>query len=297
MRLSVNEIAKGKWKGILTQFGLTETQLSKKHTACPFCGGKDRFRFDNKEGRGTYFCSQCGSGDGVSLVMKVTGLDFKEAAKQIERVVGFVRSEEEKPAKSDDAILSALKRVWGETSIINYQTDAYKYLTGRGLLVPKTLRAHDNLFYRDDEKTGYYKAMIAKVQAPDGRGVSIHRTYLEDGLKANVKTPKKLMTGLPITGGAIRLFEHNEVLGVAEGIETAIAAYIIHKVPVWSCVNASGLASFVVPDNVKTLNIYADNDSSFTGQQAAYTLAKRCNGIKVNVLIPTNEDTDWADYL
>ena len=35
---------------------------------CPMCGGKDRFRFDDKGGRGTWICSQCGAGDEIELV-------------------------------------------------------------------------------------------------------------------------------------------------------------------------------------------------------------------------------------
>ncbi|WP_296818027.1 primase-helicase zinc-binding domain-containing protein [Thiobacillus sp.] len=50
----VRELAHGRWPGILSRFGLTDKQLSGRHTACPVCGGKDRFRFDDKEGRGTF---------------------------------------------------------------------------------------------------------------------------------------------------------------------------------------------------------------------------------------------------
>ena len=42
-----------------------------RHQACPVCGGSDRFRFDDKEGRGTWFCNQCGAGDGLKLVESV----------------------------------------------------------------------------------------------------------------------------------------------------------------------------------------------------------------------------------
>lgn len=38
------------------------------HGPCPHCGGKDRFRMDDLEGRGTWFCNQCGAGDGLDLV-------------------------------------------------------------------------------------------------------------------------------------------------------------------------------------------------------------------------------------
>ncbi len=81
---SVHEIASGRWVGILSAFGLSEKTLSGKHCPCPVCGGKDRFRFDNKNGKGTFYCSGCGAGNGVDLVMKLKGWSFKEAAKEIQ---------------------------------------------------------------------------------------------------------------------------------------------------------------------------------------------------------------------
>ena len=68
-RLDVREAAHGRWPSILSALGLDERALSGRHGPCPMCGGKDRFRFDDKEGRGTYFCSGCGAGDGVQLAM------------------------------------------------------------------------------------------------------------------------------------------------------------------------------------------------------------------------------------
>ena len=53
--------ASGKWQGILAALGVDEYFLSGKHRPCPLCkSGKDRFRFDDKEGTGSFFCSQCG---------------------------------------------------------------------------------------------------------------------------------------------------------------------------------------------------------------------------------------------
>ena len=49
-RRNVNEIATGRWPNILAHFGVAEKFLTGKHGPCPICGGKDRFRFDNKEG-------------------------------------------------------------------------------------------------------------------------------------------------------------------------------------------------------------------------------------------------------
>lgn len=50
--------AAGQWANILTRFGADAAALDGKHHPCPACGGKDRFRFDDKDGRGTHFCSQ-----------------------------------------------------------------------------------------------------------------------------------------------------------------------------------------------------------------------------------------------
>ncbi|MFB6347853.1 primase-helicase zinc-binding domain-containing protein [Moraxella sp. ZJ142] len=44
-----------------------------KHQPCPLCGGKDRFRCDDKNGTGSWICNQCGAGDGFSLVERYTG--------------------------------------------------------------------------------------------------------------------------------------------------------------------------------------------------------------------------------
>ncbi len=52
------------------------------------CGGSDRFRFDDKEGRGTWFCNQCGAGDGLKLVEKVFGVSASEAAGKVNAVTG-----------------------------------------------------------------------------------------------------------------------------------------------------------------------------------------------------------------
>jgi len=45
--------------------------------------------------------------------------------------------------------------------------------------------------------------------------------------------------------------------------------------------------------------VFGDNDSSSTGQAAAYTLAQRlkAKGITVMAEIPPNADQDWNDVL
>ena len=48
----VKQQANGKWPDILATLGVP-VSANGKHGPCPGCGGKDRFRFDNKDGDGT----------------------------------------------------------------------------------------------------------------------------------------------------------------------------------------------------------------------------------------------------
>ena len=82
------ERARGKWPGILAAIGVPTKALRNRHGPCPMCVGKDRFRFDDKGGNGTWICNQCGAGNGVQLVQQFLGTDFKGAAQEIEKHLG-----------------------------------------------------------------------------------------------------------------------------------------------------------------------------------------------------------------
>lgn len=82
----LNSLANNRWESIFSNLGIVVPDNS-KHGACPNCGGKDRFRMDNLEGRGTFFCSGCGVGDGLALVQKSLNLTVLQAVKEIEQVL------------------------------------------------------------------------------------------------------------------------------------------------------------------------------------------------------------------
>ncbi len=102
----VRNAAQGQWHNILVSLGADPSSLDGKHHPCPACGGSDRFRFDNQNGNGSYFCNQCGAGDGFSLAGKLLGLcpkrDFRDILAQVEELVGGAETphNQQRPPKS-----------------------------------------------------------------------------------------------------------------------------------------------------------------------------------------------------
>ncbi len=92
MRLNATAVraaACGRWPAILANLGI-KVPPHRKHGPCPRCGGKDRCRFDDKGGRGTWFCNQCDpkAGDGFDLVKNVRGCSFSEALQLVGGILG-----------------------------------------------------------------------------------------------------------------------------------------------------------------------------------------------------------------
>lgn len=292
----------GRWPGILQALGVDATYLRNKHGPCPVCGGADRFRFDDKEGRGTWFCSHCGSGDGFSLLKRVFGWDFRQAAKEVDRVIGLVPVGPINQERTDESKVQALRDVWKASRPVTKGDAVWQYLNRRtGIeVVAGDIRFHPALRYvgDDGELVGTFPAMLALMRYPDGNAASIHRTYLTpDGRKADVPKPKKIMAGKPLNSSSVRLGPVGRSLGIAEGIETALAASRRFSVPVWAATNATLLADWVPPAGVERVLIAGDNDASYTGQAAAFALAKRLarDGFAVEIQIPETEGKDWAD--
>lgn len=140
--------------------------------------------------------------------------------------------------------------------------------------------------------------MVAPVIAPDGRTVALHRTYLTaDGHKADVPRPKKL-TGAagPLVGACIPLHKPARgCIGIAEGIETALAAWRASTVPTVASYCAGNLATWQWPAGVQGLVIFADADKA--GREAADALRARALSarLRCEVLTPTTEGKDWCD--
>lgn len=186
-------------------------------------------------------------------------------------------------------------------------TLAETYLKSRGLLDPlsEDLRFCANV---TDWKAGMGRpAMIAIPRLGDGTPTGgIHRTFLayDGSAKADMERPKKMLGAME--GGAVRLMPMDEsgLLGIAEGIETAIAAAMLYRFPVWAATSAMFLGGtdragtwigFSPPAGLKGLYIFCDAGEA--GFKAASDLLIRMQAIGIPAIIiePTSGDDFNAD--
>jgi putative DNA primase/helicase len=110
--LRILDLANGHWPAILGALaGLSSDQLTDKHQPCPLCGGKDRYRFDDQDGSGSWYCNQCGGpqqsgggGTGMELLMRRTDWEFKEAAQRVEKHLGITPKRPNPPTKGAESV-------------------------------------------------------------------------------------------------------------------------------------------------------------------------------------------------
>ena len=136
------------------------------------------------------------------------------------------------------------------------------YLGRRGILnMPPSLRYHRET-----------RAMLAGFQRPDGKIVGAQSTFLtKDAEKITSRFPR--LTYADMRDGAVRLAAAAEVMGLAEGTETALSAMAMSGVPTWVTLGAGRMHDVALPDLVREVHIFADNDKSGSGRNAAHRTA------------------------
>lgn len=293
---------KGRWRDVLLNQNVPENILSGKHQECPLCGGKDRFRWTNYNNDGGYFCNQCGSGDGIALIKNYTGMSFIDVLKMLSDIE--VKNMKVETMKEKPNPLIYLQKIYSGLRNINTKDAVYKYLKKRGLqkIIAHQLYYHPSIaYYEDGIYKKNYECMVGIVRNKSRKFITMHITYLDGGKKANVKSPKKILTPIEtINGCAIRLYDYNGHLGIAEGIETAIACYELTGIPTWSVMNTSGMESFIPPDDVNNITVFADSDHNYAGQKAAFTLANKLvikYNRTVDIQMPSKIGNDFLDVL
>ncbi|OCG24709.1 hypothetical protein A9G11_03385 [Gilliamella sp. wkB108] len=291
-----------KWDYIFYSLGIEVG--SGKHCACPICGGKDRFRFDNQNGRGTYICNQCGSGDGLELIKNYFNCSAKEASikvteclnlsnqsNQIREKTIFKKIDSEQLHNNNIPENHVCKKV--EYLLSKTSLGQSEYLTKKGLTFDLPLLDNGRIF------------------APM---LNLHNEYAgaqfieSDGSKHLMKGSNK--KGAFILVGSIlsrpaevcaKLRSHNEII-ICEGLATGISiAEFRYRSIVISAIDAGNLIH--VAKAVREINptakiiIAGDNDignDKNTGKEKAIETAQAINGY---YSIPeTDFKADWDDY-
>jgi putative DNA primase/helicase len=309
------ERARYRWREILPRLGIETRFLKNKNGPCPLCVGKDRYRFDDKDGSGSYYRnnrSECGPGYGVTMLMKKHGWSFATACAEIDKIIDTATPRREPSAaavKVPGDNTRQAKRIRRALADADDPDIVRVYLTRRGLSVssPVLRGDRDCAYYEEDEDSnriklvGHFPAVLAPILGPDGKLQSAHRIY-----DANVNSRKKMMPPIDtIKGGAVRLFDPTDKLGVGEGVETMLAVNELFDLPTWATLAAGNLECFTPPAGIRELHVFSDNDENFVGQCAAYTLARNVmrksnrtgTEIRISVHIPDRPGTDWLDVL
>lgn len=302
------------WPAILAQLGIPEESLRlKKAGPCPSCGGTDRYTFDNRRGRGDFFCRQCGPGDGFALLERVNGWSFSEARRYVLEAAGIARGQPrlaanqprmaaQAPSPPPRAVpTSRVLSIARSACAVADCPDAVAYLESRGLWplpVGCALKAHAGLdYYEGPQVIARYPALVAELRDVAGELVTVHVTYLENGRKVAGLEPRKILTKTEGREGcAVRLMPSGETLGIAEGIETAVSAAVLDGIPVWAALNTAFLGKFEPPPGVTLLRIYADRDEA--GLLAAGRLMERLQGrVRFELRVPPAPHNDFSDHL
>lgn len=315
-----------RWPQTLQDVGIGAEFLKNRHGPCPGCGGTDRFRFDDKEGRGSFLCGGGGeriAGDGFALVMHFLGCDFPTAQRRVGDVFGIRHpddgEESEDAAKTAPEPLAKLpvlaprateqpKRetlsdwghgLWRSCSHVE-GTAGESYLRARACVIPPAdgdLRFHPHLKHHQSGHVG--PALVALVtNARTNAPQSLHRTWIRpDGTKAIGDDSRTYLKGHTTKGGVIRLWPDDAVqrgLAICEGIESALS--IAHAFqPTWAVLDAGTLAGLPVLDGIEALTIGADNDAA--GVRSAETCAERWSvaGREARIVIGTEHKQDLND--
>lgn len=233
--------------------------------------------------------------------MKVTGKTFRDVADEIRKLTGVetrssIRFRAEGPSPEEQA----RNRVWRGAGTVTADSPVGLYLTGRvGRLWPSNAIRAGKIW--NAEVGQKLDCMVSEITGKDGQQVNLHLTFVSpDGRKADIPTVKRVMPGTLPEGSAIRIWPAAKRMGIAEGIENAMSAAMLYKLPVWSAVSGAMLAKWTPPDEAEEILIFADHDSNFTGQAKAYQLANRLVvqfKRKVKVMMPPLPDEDWNDHL
>lgn len=220
--------------------------------------------------------------------------DWRECRDHVRRAMGLTRqapiahSASARPQRSATSTTDALA-LW-QRATDAHDTLVESYLRSRNLELPagEAVIRHSPNIGLHGEPDALMVALMRDVLTD--RPVAVHRTYIDH---AGIKTGRKMLG--PSSGAAIKLAPERDVLVVAEGVETALAATAAGMISVWAMGSAGAIGAFPILPAVATLVILAEIDGG-ASWNAILSCARRWDGTvgkEVSVVTPTVGD-DFA---
>ena len=303
-QLRISDIAgaaQGQWESIFPALGITVPARG-KHGPCPICGGKDRFHFDDKEGRGTWICRQCDgkqAGDGLDLVCKATGKDNKAASMLVAQALGLsagldmaaikvneasAKQQAEQERQREQAKHSAAAEL--AQNILNQCQPAkgHSYLVGKGL-------AESEVFILQTPVAGKAKGLLVVPLYNTAGDLTTCQTIDDNGSKILLSGGRK--------AGSFHCIAGSEVLSICEGYATGLSIHLATGFTVYCAIDAGNLRA--VAEAVRRQHpqsqiiLAADNDADHQeniGLIKAQSAADAVGGV---VVLPPISG-DWNDY-
>lgn len=188
-------------------------------------------------------------------------------------------------------------RLWNRADALRGSA-AEAYLTKRGVTqLSSDLRFHPRTPLGPRGAVRFLPAMLAAVRTDLGV-IAVHRTFLDPAAArlADFERPKRALGRL--RHGAVRLAMPREGrLGLAEGIETALSAMQIFGVPCWATLGNERFGLVTIPESVRELYLFVDNDPGGALAEARGHEAYGQEGRRIVAERPAKLDTDWNDVL
>jgi hypothetical protein len=267
----------------------TDYETGSHRIECPSCGrgGRDKTAGLTMEldGKGVLHCFRC---------------SYTESHHP-DRGAAVRRAPTIKPSHKADGQQHQRLSEWGRDLWHNCHTlggVAVQYLQSRHCQIPPEsghLRWNPLLKHPSGYVGPALVALITDVETNEP--LSLHRTWITPNGKADLDTPRLPLWNHSTKNGVIRLWPDDEVnalLGIAEGIETALSLAWA-PMPVWSTIDAGHMAQFPLLRGIRTLVISQDHDPA--GMSAAAICSRRWAEDDREVLVTRQAENDLNDVL
>jgi putative DNA primase/helicase len=254
--------------------------------ACPACGYKTGLSVSEKAGKVVFWCASCSATGQAELARVLLGAEGPQGPRPAPV-----------PDAPDPTRLQAAMALWARGLELAPRSPGLAYLAGRRVPPPPGAP----LRYLPDAKHpsgARFGCLLALVTDAAGQGAALHRTFLAPGGAGKAKAEPQRMTLGNVRGGAVRLYPVAPRLVIAEGIETALAAAELLKLPAWAAISAGNLGdSLALPPEVREVVIAADHDPPGLAAAARAAARWKAEGRRVQIAKPEKPGTDFNDVL